>query len=59
MTLNEMKENVIHANGFEHPATVYFFACCEMDNDLLLIEIAYEFAMGWKDPDEVIDGWLA
>ena len=59
MTMNEMKDNVIRNFGFEHPATIYFFECCEMDDDPLLTEIAYEFAMGWKDPEEVIEGWLA
>ena len=53
MTINEMKTNVIHKFGFEHPATIYFFECCEINNgDHLLDEIAYEFAMGWKDADE-------
>lgn len=52
MTINEMKNNVIRAWGFEHPATIYFFGECERTNDLMLLEIAYDFAMGWKDEDE-------
>jgi len=53
MTINEMKNNVIRTWGFEHPATIYFFECCEINKgDRLLNEIAYEFAMGWKDEDE-------
>lgn len=53
MTTNEMKNNVIHTWGFEHPATIYFFKCCEINKgDHLLDEIAYEFAMGWIDEDE-------
>lgn len=59
MTIKEMKDNVIHTFGFEHPATIYFFECCEMDDDLLLTEIAYEFAMGWNKPEDVIERWLA
>lgn len=53
MTINEMKNNVIHKFGFEHPATIYFFEECEhLGNDIDLIEVAYWFAMGWKDEDE-------
>jgi len=53
MTLNEMKTNVIRKWGFEHAATLYFFECLElMDNDELLIEISYEFAMNWPEPTE-------
>lgn len=52
MKINEMKNNVIRAFGFEHPATIYFFNECERTNDHTIIEIAYEFAMGWKDEDE-------
>lgn len=59
MTLNEMKDTVIRTFGFEHPATIYFFECCEMDDDPLLCEIAFEFAMGWDDPGAVVDEWLA
>lgn len=52
MTLNEMKTNVIRKWGFEHPATLYFFDCLEMDDsDQFLNEISYEFAMGWKDEE--------
>ena len=59
MTIKEMQDTVIRAFGFEHPATVYFFECCETDPDPFLCEIAYEFAMGWRDPDAEVDGWLA
>lgn len=53
MKINEMKNNVIHAFGFEHPATIYFFEICEMmPDDLQNIEIAYYFAMSWIDEDE-------
>lgn len=52
MTINEMKNNVIRTFGFEHPATLYFFKECERTNDLDLIEVAYWFAIGWKDEDE-------
>ncbi len=52
MTINEMKNNVIRAWGFEHPATIYFFEECERTNDRDLIEVAYWFAIGWKDEDE-------
>ena len=53
MTINEMKTNVIHKFGFEHPATICFFECCEINKgDRLLDEIAYEFAINWKDEDE-------
>jgi len=52
MKINEMKNNVIRAFGFEHPATIYFFNECERANDYTIIEIAYEFAMGWIDGDE-------
>ena len=53
MTINEMKTNVIRTYGFEHPATIYFFQCCALpDNDQLLAEISYEFAMNWVDEDE-------
>lgn len=56
MTIKEMQDAVIRAFGFEHPATVYFFECCEIDPDPFLCEIAYEFAMGWDGPAA---GWLA
>ena len=59
MTLNQMKDAVIRTFGFEHPATIYFFECCEMDDDLLLCEIAFAFAMGWDNPGAMIDEWLA
>ena len=53
MTTNEMKNKVIRAFGFEHPATIYFFECCETNgNDQELNEIAYEFAINWKDEEE-------
>ena len=55
MTIKEMQDKVIRTWGFEHPATIYFFECCEINgDDQLLNEIAYEFAMGWKDEDEEI-----
>ena len=49
MTINEMKTNVIHAFGFEHPATLFFFEECERMNNIDLIEVAYWFAIDWKD----------
>lgn len=53
MTTNEMKTAIIRTFGFEHPATLYFFECCEMnDGDQLLNEIAFEFAMGWREDGE-------
>lgn len=53
MTINEMKTNVIHKFGFEHPATIYFFESCEInEDDHLLNEIAYEFAINWPIEDE-------
>ena len=52
MTLNEMKKNIIHKFGFEHPATIYFFGECERTDDMLILEIAYEFAIGWQDENE-------
>ena len=55
MTIKEMQDKVIRTWGFEHPATIYFFECCEINgDDQFLNEIAYEFAMGWKDEDEEI-----
>lgn len=59
MTIKEMQDKVIRTWGFEHPATLYFFNACEInDGDQLLNEITFEFAMGWQDVDKVIDGWL-
>ena len=56
MTVKGMQTNVIHRWGFEHPATLYFFNACELnDGDQLLNEIAYIFAMGWDDVDAAID----
>lgn len=52
MTINEMKSNIIRTFGFEHPATLYFFNECERTNDFTIIEIAYEFAINWRDEDE-------
>lgn len=53
MTQNEMKTNVIRKWGFEHPATIYFFKCLELDDsDKWLTEISYEFAMNWPEPQE-------
>ena len=53
MTIKEMQDKVIRTFGFEHPATIYFFTTCELNNgDQFLNEIAYEFAMGWHDPEE-------
>ena len=53
MTTKTMQNNVIRRFGFEHPATLYFFECCEINKgDQLLNEIAYEFAMGWKEDGE-------
>lgn len=48
MTIIEMQNNVVHTFGFEAPATLYFFGECERTDDMLILEIAYEFAMGWK-----------
>lgn len=46
--MEEMKNTVVHTFGLEHPATLYFFACCEMTpNDDFLLHVAYDFAMGW------------
>ena len=48
MTRQEMMDKVIRTWGFEHPATLYFFEVCENENnDDIIIEVAYEFAMGW------------
>ena len=59
MTIELMQANVIHRWGFEHPATLYFFQACELnDSDQLLNEIAYTFAMGWDDVDAAIDELL-
>lgn len=53
MTIKEMQNNIIRKFGFEHPATIYFFEECErLSNDIYLIEVAYEFAINWKDIDE-------
>lgn len=52
MTTKTMKNNIIRRFGFEHPATLYFFEECERTNDLLIIEVAYHFAMGWKEDEE-------
>jgi len=52
MTIKEMQDNIIRRFGFEHPATLYFFEECERTNDLFIIEVAYYFAIGWKDADE-------
>ena len=53
MTIKEMQNNIIRKFGFEHPATIYFFEECErLGNDIYLIEVAYEFAINWKDIDE-------
>ena len=53
MTIKEMQDKVIRTWGFEHPATIYFFETCEVNNgDQLLNEIAFEFAMNWVEPDE-------
>ena len=52
MTIKEMQDKVIRTWGFEHPATLYFFGECERTNDQLILEIAFEFAMGWIEPDE-------
>ena len=52
MKLDEMKANVIRKWGFEHAATLYFFDCLELvDNDELLTEISYEFAMNWPEEE--------
>lgn len=53
MTIKTMQNNVIRNFGFEHPATIYFFEACEINNgDPFLNEVAYDFAMGWVDEDE-------
>ena len=52
MTIKEMQNNIIRRFGFEHPATIYFFEECERTDDLFIIEVAYEFAMGWKEEEE-------
>ena len=52
MTIKEMQDNIIRRFGFEHPATLYFFEECERTNDLFIIEVAYYFAIGWKDEDK-------
>ena len=51
MTITEMKNNIIRTYGFEHPATLYFFEECERTTDLLILAIAYEFAIAWKEED--------
>lgn len=56
MTVKEMQDKVIHTWGFEHPATLYFFECCEInEGDKSLNEIAFEFAMHWNDIDTAVD----
>lgn len=53
MTIEQMKTAVVRKFGFEHPATIYFFDCCSLpDNDQLLAEICFEFAMGWVEDGE-------
>ena len=53
MTLDEMKTTIIRTFGFEHPAALYFFECCEMDDsDQILNEIAFELAMEWREDGE-------
>ena len=53
MTIKEMQDNMIRKFGFEHAATIYFFEECErLGDDAYLIEVAYEFAINWKDEDE-------
>lgn len=52
MTIKTMKNNIIRCFGFEHPATLYFFEECERTNDHFIIEVAYYFAMGWKEDEE-------
>ena len=52
MTINEMKTNVIHKFGFEHPATIYFFDWCEHEKNLGVIKEAYDEAMDWERDEE-------
>ena len=53
MTIKEMQDNIIRKFGFEHTATIYFFEECErLGDDIDLIEVAYWFAINWKDADE-------
>ena len=53
MTKKEMQDNIIRMYGFENPATLYFFECCEKNGDnQALNEIAYEVAMNWEWEEE-------
>ena len=49
MTKEIMMDNVVRANGLEAAATIYFFEVCEVEDDMLILEVAYEFAMRWPE----------
>ena len=49
MTFEAMKENLINKFGADHPAVQYFLGVYEEDDDFLLTEISYEFAINWKE----------
>ena len=48
-----MKTDIIRKFGFEHPATIYFFECCEQFADsITALVIAYRTAWDWREDDE-------
>ena len=58
MTINEMKTNVIHKFGFEHPATIYFFYWCEHESENLgYLKEIYDEAMNWEHDEEEDEDW--
>ena len=51
--MKNMKNTIIRTYGFEHPATLYFFECCEkFPTDEMNIRIAYDFAMNWPTEED-------
>lgn len=53
MNTTAMKTDIIRKFGFEHPATIYFFECCEQFADsVTALVIAYRTAWDWKEGDE-------
>ena len=51
--MKNMKNTIIRTYGFEHPATLYFFECCEkFPTDDVNIRIAYDFAMNWPTEED-------
>lgn len=55
MTIKQMETNVVRTFGFGHEATRYFFEECERTHDMVILKIAYEFAMNW--PLEEDEDW--